>query len=73
MSESKTSEKGTWSASIFVDCPYCGKQQDLVDCDGDPRLPNNLTLGEHRTDKTTNFETWCVDCDEHFIVPDLEW
>lgn len=69
----KRSEKGVWSCSIFVDCPYCGDEQDLIDNDGDSRLPMNLQLAEHGTDKTKNMEVWCLDCGEEFIVPDLSW
>lgn len=69
----KKSDKATWSASIFVDCPYCGEQQDLLETDGDPRIEHTLEVGECGTSKTIDIETWCLDCDEHFIVPDLEW
>lgn len=69
----KTSKKATWSASIFVDCPHCGEQQDLIEDDGDPRMDHSIEIAEHGTDKTTNFKTRCLDCEEEFIVPDLEW
>lgn len=70
----KTSEKGSWSASIFVNCPYCGEQQDLLESDdGDVRVSANLVIAEHGTERTINQETHCIDCNKDFIVPDLEW
>ncbi len=67
------SETATWSASIFVDCPHCGKQQDLLEDDGDPRINCNIMVAEYNTERTTNIETWCLDCGEEFTVPGLEW
>lgn len=68
----KTSKNATWSCSIFVDCPHCGEQQDLIDGDGESRV-ENLMVAERETDRTTNIETYCLDCGEDFIVPGLEW
>lgn len=67
------SARGTWDAHIWVECPYCGEQQDLIENDGDWRLPENIQLGEHKTEQTTDFITWCLDCGEYFKVSELEW
>lgn len=69
--EIKISEKAVWSLCIYVDCPYCGCTQDLMDDDGFE--VGGLEVGEHGTERTTNTEVWCIDCDKQFIVPDLEW
>ncbi len=66
------SKTGLWSCSIFVDCPHCGGQQDLIDGDEGPRV-DDLLIAEHGTDRTTNIETYCMDCGKEFIVPSLEW
>ena len=45
----KKVETAVWSASIYCDCPYCGKQQDLVEMDHNAaewRLPEDLRLVE---------------------------
>ena len=66
------SDNATWSCSIFVDCPYCGEQQDLIEHDGDPRINYNIKVGEHGTKRTKNLEVTCLDCEKEFIVPGLE-
>lgn len=69
----KSVETAVWNVSIFCDCPYCGELQDLLDDNGEPRLPENLMLGEHKTDKTTNIKIWCIDCGKDFIIKRLVW
>lgn len=69
----KKSEKALWSAHLFVDCPYCGEQQDLLDYAGDPRIDFNIEVAECDTKRTTDIETDCADCGEEFIVPGLVW
>ena len=34
----KYSKEAIWSCSIYVDCPHCGEQQDLIESDDEPRI-----------------------------------
>lgn len=58
---------------VFVDCPYCGELQDLIDYDGNPRIDFNLIENERDTERTTDMDVECMDCRREFIVPGLEW
>ena len=69
----KKSKNAIWYAAIFVDCPHCEQQQDLLEPYDEPRIPHDLELAENKTERTRNIEVQCLNCDESFIIPDLEW
>ncbi|MCK5017117.1 MAG: hypothetical protein KAS32_08590 [Candidatus Peribacteraceae bacterium] len=69
----KKSRKAKAFCNIWVYCPYCEEEQNLMHLAYDGRLPSRLRVGESGTERTTNFKTYCFDCGEEFIVPRLEW
>ena len=69
----KKSKIAKFDVSAIVNCPHCGEVQDLIVQWWDYRLPEDASLSDIFGDQIKNFETWCLDCGEHFIVPKLLW
>jgi len=61
-------KRATWVIHLFVECPHCKEDVDLMD---DPDfLSDNpaLKVGEHGTDLSSNLDVTCPECGEEFLV-----
>lgn len=61
----------TWSISLDVDCPGCDGYVDLL-AYADFWDGRHLDACEHGTDRSTNVEVVCPECNHEFKV-DLEY
>lgn len=61
----------TWNIELMCDCPHCKEYVNLLNyCDfWDDR---QLDICEWGTDRSTNVEVICPECEEEFVV-DLEY
>ena len=69
--ERKLNTKATWSISLDCECPVCHEDVNLLDYvdfwDG-----RRLDPCEHSTERSSNVEVVCPECNGEFFV-DLEY
>lgn len=63
--------KATWIIELNTECPNCKEWADLLDY-GDFWDGRKLDIAEHGTERSTDVEVICPECNHVFTV-DLEY
>lgn len=55
----------TWNISLDTECPHCGEAVNLLE-HSEFWLGRELDVGEHGTERSTDIEVVCPECNEEF-------